>query len=714
MKSIWLKRRALIGVVVLAALLRVWAALQLPTDFDEPIYLQAGFDYAAAIRAGDLNAVIDYPNNTEHPPLVKLLYGATILALGDHASWEAALIASRLLSALFGVLAVAVVGLSGGPLAGFFLALHTLAAKYTSQAYLEALPMLASIVAVLAAERATRVTPPDLNVPAGLDRKWLWLSAMALGVTAAGKYAYAPIIAPIVYLAWTRRSATGWRGRDAATYVAVAAAVFFALDPALWRDPVARLVDSVTFHAGYTQSADVQQAAYPLYQPLIWAWRSAPWHPEVFFYFGIDEAVFVLAAIGLVAWDRRERRWRAVWIVSSLIFLLLWPTKWPQYTLVLIPALCLAAADSARRVAPWLKEQLDYWPTLRELIPRPPRYAWIVLVLFVGGLLLIGLMTSVQLSLARLNWSRLTADNSLLPSNTVYAILPGGNGEVILGTERGAVIWSPGNWIVLNMQNSGLPHDRVLAAARDQTGALWFGTQAGLARYDGEWTTYRAGDFGLPQSEVRAIEFGGEGRVWIGTRAGVAVFDGATWTAHTSASGLLDDFVSALAVEAGPAGDVVWIGTRAGVSRFDAATHAWTNFTTDNADLGWGGVADLMIDSAGRVWAATLGGGLSLWDGSAWRSYRTSNSALPLNEVQHVFEAAPGALWIGVSFPTRLGGEVAQVGIDQLNTEQWVVFTPRNSGYSGAEPLAIAQDASGRIWIGTRTAGVDVYQARDE
>jgi hypothetical protein len=186
MRSFWARRRALIGVVLLGLLLRAWAALLLPTDFDEPVYLNAAFDYARSIQTGDLNGVIDYPANREHPPLVKLFYALNVLALGGQSTWELALLASRFTSAVFGALAVLLVALAGGPLAGVMLALHTLTAKYTSQAYLEALPLFASIAAVLSFERSKAVSD-----------KWFWLSAIAMGLTAAAKYAYFTILIPL-------------------------------------------------------------------------------------------------------------------------------------------------------------------------------------------------------------------------------------------------------------------------------------------------------------------------------------------------------------------------------------------------------------------------------------------------------------------------------------------------------------------------------------
>ena len=100
-----------------------------------------------------------------------------------------------------------------------------------------------------------------------------------------------------------------------------------------------------------------------------------------------------------------------------------------------------------------------------------------------------------------------------------------------------------------------------------------------------------------------------------------------------------------------------------------------------------------------------MGGGLSLWDGETWHSYRVSNSEIPFNTVQAISEAEPGILWVGTALPNNVGGVLAT-----FDGEKWTTYTPRNSGFSGAEPLTIARDEKQRVWIGTRTGGVDICQ----
>jgi len=690
----------LVCIVLLSVLLRGWAVMRLPTDYDEPTYLEAAFDYARALRAGDWNGVIDYEGNREHPALVKILYGLVILALGGDPERLVAELVSRALSAVLGTLAVLVLALFD-PLAGGLLAAHTLAIKYTGQVYLEALPHLASIGAVLAFSR----------VRSGGVGFWFWLSALALGVTAAAKFTYLPILFPILYLAlWEKRL----RWHDLLLYGLAALAVFGLLNPTLWHDPVRRLADSLFFHVRYSQGPRVQMAAYPWYQPLIWISRSPPseWHPDIFFYPGLDGLICLLALPGLY-WEWRERRWVMVWIVTGLLFLLLWPTKWPQYTLVVTPALCLAASSTARHLYRALREQDDYREWARQMIPAPPLAFWIALGAL--GLLLVGLYTAttLELTLGRLGWSALTTGNSLLPGQTVYALTAGPEGQMVVGTDHGAALWSPpqttdlpDRWQVYTVENSGLPGNRVLAVACDRS-ACWFGTDAGLARYDGAaWQRFRAAEMGLDPAPVHALAVGSDGRLWAGTDGGAAVWDGQGWTPFTAAtSGLGDDRVLSLAVQPRPEGDRVWFGTRAGLSCLDTATGAWLSFPHD-FDPTWGGVIALLVDSQGRLWAGTLGGGLGRWDGAAWRFYRTGNSDLPFNTVMALAEVRPGVLWVGVAPPAEVGGVLAE-----FDGETWKVYTPRNSGFSGAEPLAFARDSRGRWWIGTRTGGVDIYQA---
>src|SRR4030043_529853 len=115
--TFWTRKRIILLVFVIGLSLRLWAAWQLPVDFDEPTYLDAGYKYAQMLQTGDINGIIDYSGTSEHPPLIKLLYGFVILVMGQGTNWDQALILSRLVSVILGSLAVFVLAMVD-PLAG--------------------------------------------------------------------------------------------------------------------------------------------------------------------------------------------------------------------------------------------------------------------------------------------------------------------------------------------------------------------------------------------------------------------------------------------------------------------------------------------------------------------------------------------------------------------------------------------------------------------
>ncbi|HYO99784.1 MAG TPA: two-component regulator propeller domain-containing protein, partial [Pyrinomonadaceae bacterium] len=70
----------------------------------------------------------------------------------------------------------------------------------------------------------------------------------------------------------------------------------------------------------------------------------------------------------------------------------------------------------------------------------------------------------------------------------------------------------------------GLPSDRVRAIAEDGDGAMWFGTDNGLARYDGRRTQSITiqGLAAASATRVLALKFDTGGALWVGTDAGAA------------------------------------------------------------------------------------------------------------------------------------------------------------------------------------------------
>ena len=389
--SILLRVAAILAVVWVAGALRLRAVEKLPIDYDEDDYLRAAQQYASALQQRDWAALTELNYRPEHPPLAKLAYGVAISGLPEapeisdqpttaqpvRSLPQPHLRTARLAAAVFGLLETLLLALLS-PLAGLFLAVHTFTIKYTSQVMLEALPAFSSALAVLAYERSRVYERPRWS-------GWLALSAVALGLTVSSKYVYG-IVGVAILIHWARAALTGTARHRAALlrwlrfvliWGLLAVVAFLASNPYLWPAPWERRWASLTFHGRYARGQDVQRAGFPLWQPFVWLMGSVPWHPGVFVV-SMDLIITGFAALGLRRLGRKRPLY-VIWIATALLFLLVWPTKWPQYVLVLTFPWALAAAEGFRAVV-W--EPLTGW--LRRLrtagFRRParvrPRIGW--------------------------------------------------------------------------------------------------------------------------------------------------------------------------------------------------------------------------------------------------------------------------------------------------------------------------------------------------
>lgn len=294
-------------------------------------------------------------------------------------------------------------------------------------------------------------------------------------------------------------------------------------------------------------------------------------------------------------------------------------------------------------------------------------------------------------------WSVYDVENSGLPHNRVNVIATDLDGSHWFGTHGGGGVahFDGVNWTVYNTENSGLPTNDVRAIVTDQDGSHWFGTVGGgVAHFDGTiWTVYNPDNSGLPSNYVSAIAIDPDGSHWFGTvGGGVAHFDGATWTVYNADnSGLPSNDVQAVTTD--PDGSH-WFGTinGGGVAYFDGVI--WTVYNTGNSGLPENSVYAIATDLDGSHWFGT-GSGVVHFDGATWTIYNTGNSSLPENSVYAIATEPDGSHWFG----TQLGGAA------HFDGAIWTIYNPDNSGLSGYDVFTIARDPDGSHWFGTAGNG---------
>ncbi|HEY0096992.1 MAG TPA: hypothetical protein VGB96_21875, partial [Archangium sp.] len=133
-------------------------------------------------------------------------------------------------------------------------------------------------------------------------------------------------------------------GRVWASFLLPAGVLFLLAHPALWPDPPGLLWESLTFHWRYSHSEHVVRSALPWYQPLYHLTHATPtrWHAGVFATGATTWVLLPLAVIGAPATLRQRPVW-ASWAAVGVVFLVLWPTKWAQYLLLVLPPLSVCA-----------------------------------------------------------------------------------------------------------------------------------------------------------------------------------------------------------------------------------------------------------------------------------------------------------------------------------------------------------------------------------
>jgi|GEM_PF-1419455 len=272
-------------------------------------------------------------------------------------------------------------------------------------------------------------------------------------------------------------------------------------------------------------------------------------------------------------------------------------------------------------------------------------------------------------------------------------------------------------WQVYTAANSGLRSDTVTSIAIDNDGIKWFGTPAGLARYDDEdWTIYTTED-SLVHNSINSIAFDsatGEPYLWIGTASGISrgrlAADGlqSIDPINTEPSGIPVNDVRAIIVDSD---GLKWFGTGSGIAVYNDTT--WRHFDTSTENrLSHNTITSIGHDTRGWRFLGTRGGGVS---------------RLRSRGIDAITGASPyDAIWSGVGSDTVLSaaafitqdnravqwfGTTRGVAYhDTLATKWgWERYNMANSGLSDDTVLVIRRGPDDRIWFGTAN-GASVWE----
>jgi signal transduction histidine kinase/ligand-binding sensor domain-containing protein len=319
-------------------------------------------------------------------------------------------------------------------------------------------------------------------------------------------------------------------------------------------------------------------------------------------------------------------------------------------------------------------------------------------------------------------------------------------------------------------QQQGLPQDAVRAIAQAPDGALWVGTDEGLARFDGvEFTVYRQSDTGQPISTVTALLAARDGSIWVGMLGSVAQLKDGRFTNYTTATGLGSQSVGDLLesrdgtvwavggrlVTAFRGGSVINYGLEDGVPaeglrelletpdghllgagygevvRFDGTR--FVRLSNDPA-LAEAFCTSLGLGRDGVLWVGTTRGLVSIAPDGATERFDLA-SGLPAVPIRAVVADKDGVLWVGTpnGLARRDGDRFVHVSTPALRPGivVWDLFEGRDGtlwvgtssglhrfreleftvygtteGFPSDQPSGVYQAPGGEIWIAFQDAGV--------
>lgn len=298
-----------------------------------------------------------------------------------------------------------------------------------------------------------------------------------------------------------------------------------------------------------------------------------------------------------------------------------------------------------------------------------------------------------------------------LPHNTITAICEDASGSLWIGTYNGLSLFdrvSPSFSVYRSSQDNprSLSDNFVMPIVEDKTGNVWFGTfSAGVSVLQSDGP--KAGTFvhfnhdtliptSLRSNNVRSMLCGKDGRIWIGSARGLNVYDPKSGKMSIIFSSSDDDTLIYWIESMCESGDgSVWIPFRERLMHIGRDGHPIGSIALQpDQDVG-----NIIEDTDGILWLATIGSGLTKLDPKTGSSTRykhdpEDSTSLSNNNVWSIFQEpddTSGALWIGTSR-----------GLNRLNTR-----TGKFKRYVEQEEFpnswiyGILQDDTGRLWMST-------------
>ena len=255
--------------------------------------------------------------------------------------------------------------------------------------------------------------------------------------------------------------------------------------------------------------------------------------------------------------------------------------------------------------------------------------------------------------------------------------------------------------------DDGLPGNTITDIIQDKSGYIYFGTYAGLVRFDGvEFVTLnRSYDAKYAFVAARSLFQDSEGTIWVGSNDDglIGLRRDGTIETYTMEDGLSSNSVRAICEDGERS---IWVGTASGIVCLKKSVGSARRTVFRPGGLERYGEENILVfqlfcDSAGCVWATTSKpNGLYVHSANT-QSFSRFEGITKMQDaaVDVVAQERSGAFWFGVAphYAVRIDGE------------EEVVYDLADGGQASSSFDHIYQDKTGNMWFSTND-GVSILR----
>jgi signal transduction histidine kinase/ligand-binding sensor domain-containing protein/DNA-binding response OmpR family regulator len=312
------------------------------------------------------------------------------------------------------------------------------------------------------------------------------------------------------------------------------------------------------------------------------------------------------------------------------------------------------------------------------------------------------------------SFQKLNVENGL-SHNFINCILRDKTGFVWFGTRNGLNRFDGKKVSILEKEfdpKTNFKDATITCLIEDLNGIIWIGSDQGLIKYDPVYEKIERLSLdvgtGKPPS-ILCFEQEDDVNLWIGTSEGFLLFNRKSGSLLESIRIKPFRHISTTDNSAATICNIkgeLWIGTSAGIIKWNKAKRFFSQCAYFDNQMTEGGVGirKIIKDSEGNIWVGTEEGGLTCYNPvtNKYKTFNTENSRLPHNDVKDIFNLGNQKLWLATN-----GGGISLFDTHLLTFENYSYNTSNIKGLTSNSCYCIYQDYEGILWTGSYSGGIN-------